>query len=137
MNQPLVLSLCSCGRLHEACASDPNCYDIKLGNYEYTDRSITTGEHRGNHFRLVLRNVTKKKKMPLVALGEGEGEGEESLDAVVSQAIESVRESGFINYYGPQRFGHGSGLMVGLNMFKRNYVSAYTYTIENVPIYCL
>uniref|UniRef100_A0A8C5R5U4 Pseudouridylate synthase 7 homolog n=1 Tax=Leptobrachium leishanense TaxID=445787 RepID=A0A8C5R5U4_9ANUR len=60
--------------------------NFKLGNFSYQKNPLKLGELQGNHFTVILRNIT--------------GTGEQ-----VDQAMTSLRDIGFINYYGMQRFG--------------------------------
>ncbi|XP_077853288.1 pseudouridylate synthase 7 homolog isoform X3 [Macaca mulatta] len=60
--------------------------NFKLGNFSYQKNPLKLGELQGNHFTVVLRNIT-------------------GTDDQVQQAMNSLREIGFINYYGMQRFG--------------------------------
>lgn len=60
--------------------------NIKLGNFTYQKYPLKLGELQGNHFTVILRNIS--------------GTNEQ-----VQQAMTSLRDIGFINYYGMQRFG--------------------------------
>ncbi|XP_067420586.1 pseudouridylate synthase 7 homolog isoform X2 [Emydura macquarii macquarii] len=60
--------------------------NFKLGNFSYKNHPLKLGELQGNHFTVLLRNIT-------------------GTDDQVQQAMHSLREIGFINYYGMQRFG--------------------------------
>ncbi|XP_075414643.1 pseudouridylate synthase 7 homolog isoform X2 [Tenrec ecaudatus] len=60
--------------------------NFKLGNFSYQKNPLKLGELQGNHFTVVLRNIT-------------------GTDEQVQQAMRSLKEIGFINYYGMQRFG--------------------------------
>ncbi|XP_074235376.1 pseudouridylate synthase 7 homolog isoform X3 [Saimiri boliviensis] len=60
--------------------------NFKLGNFSYQKKPLKLGELQGNHFTVVLRNIT-------------------GTDEQVQQAMNSLKEIGFINYYGMQRFG--------------------------------
>uniref|UniRef100_A0A674DA18 Pseudouridine synthase 7 n=1 Tax=Salmo trutta TaxID=8032 RepID=A0A674DA18_SALTR len=60
--------------------------NFKLGNFCYKKHPLKLGELQGNHFTVVIRNIT-------------------GTDDQVQQAMTSLRETGFINYYGMQRFG--------------------------------
>ncbi|NXY90647.1 PUS7 synthase, partial [Alcedo cyanopectus] len=60
--------------------------NFKLGNFSYKNHPLKLGELQGNHFTVVLRNIT-------------------GTDEQIEQAMNSLREIGFINYYGMQRFG--------------------------------
>ncbi|KAM5204543.1 pseudouridylate synthase 7 homolog isoform 2-T2 [Hipposideros larvatus] len=60
--------------------------NFKLGNFSYQKSPLKLGELQGNHFTVVLRNIT-------------------GTDDQVQHAMNSLKEIGFINYYGMQRFG--------------------------------
>ncbi|KAG1929645.1 pseudouridylate synthase [Pimephales promelas] len=60
--------------------------NMKLGNFSYKKHPLKLGELQGNHFTVVLRNISGSLEQ-------------------VEQAMTSLRETGFINYYGMQRFG--------------------------------
>ncbi|XP_077196455.1 pseudouridylate synthase 7 homolog isoform X1 [Paroedura picta] len=60
--------------------------NFKLGNFSYKNHPLKLGELQGNHFTVVLRNITGTEDQ-------------------IQQAMLSLREIGFINYYGMQRFG--------------------------------
>ena len=65
-----------------------NAMGIWLGDYKYSRTAIKLGDLRGNRFTITLREVSPGTSM-------------ESIE----RAMESLRERGFINYYGMQRFG--------------------------------
>uniref|UniRef100_A0AAX7UCK9 Pseudouridylate synthase 7 homolog n=1 Tax=Astatotilapia calliptera TaxID=8154 RepID=A0AAX7UCK9_ASTCA len=60
--------------------------NLKLGNFCYKNHPLKLGELQGNHFTVVIRNIT-------------------GTDEQVDQAMKSLKQTGFINYYGMQRFG--------------------------------
>uniref|UniRef100_A0A669CZK3 Pseudouridylate synthase 7 homolog n=1 Tax=Oreochromis niloticus TaxID=8128 RepID=A0A669CZK3_ORENI len=60
--------------------------NLKLGNFCYKNHPLKLGELQGNHFTVVIRNIT-------------------GTDEQVDQAMTSLKQTGFINYYGMQRFG--------------------------------
>lgn len=57
-----------------------------VGNFKYAKDSLKLGMLRGNQFRIALRNARET-------------------DEKIEQAMTSLRDNGFINYYGLQRFG--------------------------------
>ncbi|CAH1784910.1 unnamed protein product [Owenia fusiformis] len=59
---------------------------IVLGDFRYCKDQLKLGQLKGNHFVIVLRNMTGSDKQ-------------------VNQGMSSLRDVGFINYYGMQRFG--------------------------------
>ncbi|XP_063783104.1 pseudouridylate synthase 7 homolog isoform X2 [Pseudophryne corroboree] len=60
--------------------------NFKLGNFTYQTNPLKLGELQGNHFTVILRNISGTTEQ-------------------VEQAMTSLRNTGFINYYGMQRFG--------------------------------
>ncbi|ODN04500.1 Pseudouridylate synthase 7 [Orchesella cincta] len=61
--------------------------NVKLGSYEYLPHHLRLGDLKGNHFKILLRNVLVDS------------------DQVINAAVESLKSQGFINYFGLQRFG--------------------------------
>lgn len=61
-------------------------HGVYVGNFKYAKDSLKLGMLHGNQFRIALRNV--------------HGSYEE-----IERAMTSLRDNGFINYYGLQRFG--------------------------------
>merc|ERR1719483_275296 len=61
-------------------------WNFGIGDFSYVKEPLKLGQLSGNHFTIVLRNVTASKD-------------------TVDQAIESLKAHGFINYFGMQRFG--------------------------------
>ncbi|CAL8139774.1 unnamed protein product [Orchesella dallaii] len=60
---------------------------VKLGSYEYLPQHLRLGDLKGNHFKILLRNVVADS------------------DETINAAVESLKSQGFINYFGLQRFG--------------------------------
>uniref|UniRef100_A0A3Q3VJM3 Pseudouridylate synthase 7 homolog n=1 Tax=Mola mola TaxID=94237 RepID=A0A3Q3VJM3_MOLML len=60
--------------------------NLKVGNFCYKNHPLKLGELQGNHFTVVIRNIS-------------------GTDEQVNQALKSLKQTGFINYYGMQRFG--------------------------------
>ena len=61
----------------------------RVGDFKYVQQPLHLGSLSGNLFDLILRNV---KGAP----GD------------VARAAEALEKSGFINYFGLQRFGHSA-----------------------------
>lgn len=57
-----------------------------VGNFKYAKDSLRLGMLRGNQFRIALRSACETNEN-------------------IEQAMRSLRDNGFINYYGLQRFG--------------------------------
>ncbi|EZA62378.1 hypothetical protein DMN91_010734 [Ooceraea biroi] len=63
-----------------------NVHGVYVGNFRYAKSSLKLGMLRGNQFRIALRNAS-------------------GTDEEIERAMTSLRDNGFINYYGLQRFG--------------------------------
>ncbi|XP_051886223.1 pseudouridylate synthase PUS7L isoform X2 [Pristis pectinata] len=91
--------------------------DLKIYNLRAASQHLRVGQLKGNHFSIIIRNVSKHL----------EDDPEASLTERVFDAIENVKEKGFVNYYGPQRFGLGQNVQadqIGLALLKQNLVKA-------------
>ncbi|EPY54124.1 pseudouridine synthase [Schizosaccharomyces cryophilus OY26] len=64
-------------------------YGFLLGNYSYQNSPLKLGDLQGNEFQVVLRDVSTP------------------IDKI-NQRMSSIKEHGFINYFGLQRFGTSS-----------------------------
>lgn len=69
--------------IHEACKWIRGAF---VGNFKYVTEPLKLGMLNGNHFKIALRNISAN-------------------DDVIDAAMTSLRDKGFINYYGLQRFG--------------------------------
>ncbi|KAF9317316.1 multisubstrate pseudouridine synthase 7 [Podila horticola] len=67
-----------------------NLHNMRIGNFSYVPKGLKLGDLNGNRFKITLRNVTV--------------DSEETL----TRSMTSLRDKGFINYFGMQRFGTGS-----------------------------
>uniref|UniRef100_J3L4J8 TRUD domain-containing protein n=1 Tax=Oryza brachyantha TaxID=4533 RepID=J3L4J8_ORYBR len=63
---------------------------IKVGDFSYVKEGLALGQLMGNRFTIILRSVVAES------------------EDVIKAAIDGLIKSGFINYYGLQRFGSGS-----------------------------
>ncbi|XP_030385286.1 pseudouridylate synthase 7 homolog [Scaptodrosophila lebanonensis] len=79
--------------------------NVNIGNFKFQTTTLKLGDLNGNHFRIALRHITEDP-------------------AKVEKALQSLRERGFINYYGLQRFGNSANVPtyeVGIALLKRDY----------------
>lgn len=81
---------------------------MRIGDLTYSNQFLELGMLRGNQFTITLRNV--------------KAESREKVDAILG----SLRERGFINYYGMQRFGTSAitSHAIGLLMLQGKYKEA-------------
>lgn len=79
--------------------------NIKIGNICFKDAPLKLGQLQGNRFRIALRNVTAD-------------------DEQIKMHVESLKEKGFINYYGLQRFGNDKEVptyLIGIKLMQGNW----------------
>lgn len=69
------------------CNAAKRCQGVRVGNFKFKPETLRLGSLKGNRFRIALRSVTGDKEK-------------------IELALESLRDFGFINYYGLQRFGN-------------------------------
>jgi len=72
--------------------------NIKVGNFRFVEEQLKLGAHGGNEFVIVLRNVVHTSPEST----------EKNIEEEVKQACENLKTTGFINYYGMQRFGNSA-----------------------------
>ena len=61
--------------------------NISVGNFKYTNSPLKLGNLKGNFFEIALRNVKENNDL-------------------IEKALNTIKENGFINYFGLQRFGN-------------------------------
>lgn len=83
---------------------------MQISRVRPVSEPLKLGRLQGNHFGLVIRDLKHHEK-----------HGVTGLQQLVKEAVENVKNRGFVNYYGPQRFGSGSCVQadqVGLELLK-------------------
>ncbi|XP_077357042.1 pseudouridylate synthase PUS7L isoform X2 [Festucalex cinctus] len=96
---------------------------MRLSHIHSVAEPLKLGRLQGNHFDLVVRNLRLHgaRDAHLAA------ETRHRLAGLVEEALENVKVRGFVNYYGPQRFGTGQSVqsdLVGLALLKEDMVNA-------------
>ncbi|XP_072002956.1 pseudouridylate synthase PUS7L isoform X1 [Engystomops pustulosus] len=89
---------------------------LKIYNIHPTCQHLHLGQLNGNHFSIVVRDVRCHT-----------GDISEDLEKRVHEAVRNVKNRGFINYYGPQRFGKGQNIQshkIGLALLKGEMAQA-------------
>lgn len=83
---------------------------IRVGDFEYVKDPLKLGGLAGNNFSLIMRDLDASSEK-------------------VESACAAMRCSGFINYYGLQRFGSGGtkSHLSGLALFKQDWKSAVEF----------
>jgi len=79
---------------------------ITVGNFRLVESPLRLGDLYGNRFSILVRNVEADPQQ-------------------IEQAVQQVKEQGFINYYGTQRFGTGSvrSHQVGMAVLRSDWKS--------------
>ncbi|KAH8326835.1 hypothetical protein KR067_005960 [Drosophila pandora] len=80
--------------------------DVHVGNFGFRSTTLKLGDLQGNRFRIALRHIARDKRPD------------------IETTLESVKERGFINYYGLQRFGNSASVPtyeVGVALLKCDY----------------
>lgn len=113
--QAMVVKKVSPKRLKEL-ASAIEKKGIALSNVCSANQPLRLGQLQGNRFDIILRDLSLQSH-----------DCSASLEKRVSEALENVKKNGFINYYGPQRFGQGQSIQtdqIGLALLNKELVKA-------------
>ncbi|KAL8221373.1 UNVERIFIED_CONTAM: hypothetical protein K2H54_066670 [Gekko kuhli] len=89
---------------------------ICVANVHSASQPLRLGQLQGNHFNIIVRNLKQHSNDYSASLKER-----------ILEAIENVKENGFINYYGPQRFGQRQNIQtdqIGLALLNEELVKA-------------
>ncbi|XP_006126559.2 pseudouridylate synthase PUS7L isoform X1 [Pelodiscus sinensis] len=93
---------------------------VKKGMNVYNIHSVCQhlrlGQLKGNHFDIIVRDLKLQSNDSSADLKER-----------IFEAIENVKTKGFVNYYGPQRFGQGQTVQtdqIGLALLNEEMVKA-------------
>ncbi|TPX49806.1 hypothetical protein SeMB42_g00594 [Synchytrium endobioticum] len=80
---------------------------IQMGNFSYQESGLKLGQLQGNQFEIVLRDL-------------------EGTQSDIDKALELLKATGFINYFGMQRFGTQSvsSHKIGLALVKGDWSAA-------------
>ncbi|KAK2801316.1 hypothetical protein FQN51_005416 [Onygenales sp. PD_10] len=92
-----------------------------VGDFEYSTQRLELGELKGNEFIITLREC----EFPFDPKTEGANAVSKATD-IVAKSLQDLRERGYFNYYGLQRFGTFSTRTdtIGLKMLQSDYKGA-------------
>lgn len=113
--QSMVVKKVTPERLKEK-AADFERRGIRLFAIRSASAPLKLGQLKGNHFDIVIRDVKLHKNEP-----------EDDDELAVKTAVDRTMWCGFMNYYGPQRFGSGKSVQsdqIGLALLKEDMVKA-------------
>ncbi|KAK9449855.1 pseudouridine synthase [Limtongia smithiae] len=99
--------------------------DVVLSDFVYRDDRLKLGDLDGNEFLITIRDVTAASTSSF-----------EELEQRISESLTSLRTSGFINYFGMQRFGTFSisTHTIGTLILQTNYESAVMHLLRPQPL---
>ncbi|XP_023143009.1 pseudouridylate synthase PUS7L [Amphiprion ocellaris] len=121
--QSMVVKKVSPQRLQEK-AADFERRGMRVSQVRSVSEPLRLGRLQGNHFDLVVRDLRPHESGDALSSG---ADVHTRLATLVKEAVENVKTRGFVNYYGPQRFGSGQSAQsdrVGLALLKEDMVSA-------------
>ena len=72
--------------------------NISISNFQLVSGHMCLGEHGGNHFKILVRDIIPQPPL----------EPHLSLEEIVRRRVMLVEEKGVVNYFGPQRFGYNA-----------------------------
>ncbi|KAM9292352.1 pseudouridylate synthase PUS7L [Morus bassanus] len=113
--QPMVVKKVTPERLKEI-GSKVEKKGMRIHNIHSACQHLRLGQLKGNHFDIVVRDLKHHSHDSSVDLKER-----------ISEAMENVKTKGFVNYYGPQRFGQGQNVQtdqIGLALLNEKMVKA-------------
>ncbi|NXL90661.1 PUS7L protein, partial [Alectura lathami] len=113
--QPMVVKKVTPQRLKEI-ESKMEKKGMRIHNIHSARQHLRLGQLKGNHFDIVVRDLKHHSHDSSVDLRER-----------ISEAMENVEAKGFVNYYGPQRFGQGQNVQtdqIGLALLNEKMVKA-------------
>ncbi|XP_008277123.1 pseudouridylate synthase PUS7L [Stegastes partitus] len=121
--QSMVVKKVAPQRLQEK-AAEFERRGMRVSQVRSVGEPLRLGRLQGNHFDLVVRDLRAHGAGDALSSG---ADARTRLAALVKEAVENVKTRGFVNYYGPQRFGSGQSAQsdrVGLALLKEDMVSA-------------
>ncbi|NWU95286.1 PUS7L protein, partial [Upupa epops] len=113
--QPMVVKKVTPERLKDI-GSKMEKRGMRIHNIHSTCQHLRLGQLKGNHFDIVVRDLKQHSHDSAADLKER-----------ICEAMENVERKGFVNYYGPQRFGQGQNVQtdqIGLALLNEKMVEA-------------
>ncbi|KAK9240713.1 pseudouridine synthase [Lipomyces kononenkoae] len=99
-------------------------HGMVLSDFRYEKEQIKLGDLRGNEFLITIRDV----KLPATDAKD--------IETVVNEALTSLAKTGFINYFGMQRFGTHSVPThdIGIKLLQERYQEAAQLLLSVRPL---
>lgn len=102
-----------------------------VGDFMYEPQGLSLGDLGGNEFHLSLRDCVFDANQSFHKISERRNHAQ----AIVERAMQNLRERGFLNYYGLQRFGtFASGTdVVGVKLLQGDFQGAVDAILQYNP----
>ncbi|SCL99692.1 tRNA pseudouridine synthase D, putative [Plasmodium chabaudi chabaudi] len=107
--------------IYKMLINNSNWYNnVYLSNLEYKKNKLSLGYLKGNFFKILIRGVNNNEDEKIK----------------FHNLFEILKNFGFINYYGHQRFGSKKikNYQIGISILKKNYKQALFLIIENTDL---
>lgn len=108
------------GKVERATTLTKGLNGAVLGLFAYSDKGLALGDLQGNEFHIAIRDVRLFNDLETTV------QSTETIQELVLKSFESLREKGFINYFGLQRFGTFSisTHVLGIHILNDDWTSA-------------
>jgi len=106
---------------------------IKIGDFEYSQEHCKVGGLLGNRFSLCLRDVSTRTSSASPSDSNTNTNILKPSEQSIANMVHSLTKTGFINFFGHQRFGTGSrsSHLFGVELLRGNYESAVLKFFEH------
>ncbi|KAH8581650.1 tRNA pseudouridine synthase D family [Cryptosporidium sp. chipmunk genotype I] len=96
--------------------------NIRISDFKYENKQINIGDLNGNLFHVIIRDLEISN-----ANLQKESANEKLTLKVIDKLIGEVKSSGFINYFGLQRFGTSEipTYKIGISLLKKEWKKAF------------
>lgn len=111
------------GKVARVSSVNKGLKNIVLGGFAYEDYALGLGDLSGNEFIITIRDVRASNS-------------NEQVEKIIEKSFDSLRNKGFINYYGMQRFGtfSVSTHVVGIHLLREDWKSAVELILSKQEI---
>ncbi|TQS37129.1 hypothetical protein Golomagni_02407 [Golovinomyces magnicellulatus] len=111
-----------------------NIYNATVGNFKYEKKPLELGELKGNLFTITLRECHLPSDNPVDLT-----QRRQKIQEVLESASQTLVSTGFINYYGLQRFGtfEIGTHTIGMLILQGDYARAVACILKSHPdVWC-
>ncbi|KAJ1610967.1 hypothetical protein OIY81_649 [Cryptosporidium canis] len=95
--------------------------NIRISEFKYENQQINIGDLNGNLFHVVIRDLK------ILDIHSNESNNENLTLENIEELVREIRSSGFINYFGLQRFGTNEipTYKIGISLVKKEWKKAF------------